>query len=180
MNFKRLSILFLGLVISVATMAQTKTTEELHKKYSESLSLFFYNNTLRMLNQKDDKEFDELIKDIEKMKFLMIEKTKDFNYKKLTSSYKAESFEEIMTSRMDGKRFDILLSEKKGKTNGVVVLVNDSTNLYVLDIVGSISLSNATKLFSTIDESSDIGKKIKDFTKKDDKNKKEDKDDNKD
>ncbi len=169
MNFKRLSILLVGFVISFASVAQTKTTEELHKKYSEGLSLFFYNNTLRMLNQSDDKAFDELIKDIEKMKFLMIEKTKDFNYKKLTSSYKAESFEEIMTSRMEGKRFDILLNETKGKTKGVVVLVNDSTNLYVLDIVGSISLANATKLFSTIDESSDIGKKIKEFTKKDNK-----------
>jgi hypothetical protein len=178
MNFKRLSILFFGLVISVATLAQTKTTEALHKKYSEGLSLFFYNNTLRMLNQKDDKAFDELIKDIEKMKFLMIEKKKDFNYKTLTAGYKSESYEEIMTSRMDGKRFDILLNEAKGKTKGVVVLVNDSTNLYVLDIVGSISLANATKLFSTIDESSDIGKQIKEFTKKDDKSKKEDKDDN--
>ena len=109
------------------------------------------------------------------MKFLMIEKNKDFNYKKLTSGYKSESYEEIMTSRMDGKSFDIFLNEAKGKTKGMVVLVNDSTNLYVLDIVGSISLNNATKLFSTIDESSDIGKQIKEFTKKDDKNKKEEK-----
>src|SRR6188768_3138040 len=167
MNVKSISILFLGLLVSVASLAQTKTTEELHKKYSEGLALFFYNNTLRMLNQSDDKEFDELIKDIEKMKFLMIEKKKDFDYKKLTSGYKSESYEEIMTSRMDGKRFDILLNETKGKTNGMVVLVNDSTNLYVLDIVGSISLNNATKLFSTIDESSGVGKKIKEFTKKD-------------
>ena len=105
MNFKRLSLLFVGLMISAAGMAQTRTTEELHKKYSDGLSLFFYNNTLRMLNQKDDKEFDALIKDIQKMKFLMIEKGKDFNYKKLTSSYKSESFEEIMSSRIDGKRF---------------------------------------------------------------------------
>ncbi len=176
MNFKRISILLVGLAISFANMAQTKTTEDLHKKYSESLSLFFYNNTLRMLNQSDDKAFDELIKDIEKMKFLMIEKSKDFNYKKLTSGYKSESFEEIMTSRTGGKSFDIFMNEKQGKTKGVVVLVNDSTNLYVLDIVGSISLTNATKLFSKIDESSDIGKKIKEFTKKDDKDKKDNKD----
>jgi hypothetical protein len=49
----------------------------------------------------------------------------------------------------------------------MIVTVNDSTNLYVLDIVGSIALDKVTKLFSTIDESSDIGKKIKAFTKKD-------------
>jgi hypothetical protein len=46
--------------------SQTKTTVDLDKKY-DGLSLYFYKNTLRMLNQKDDKEFDELIKDIEKM-----------------------------------------------------------------------------------------------------------------
>ena len=42
-------------------------------------SLYFYQNTLRMLNQTENKEFDELIKDIEKMKFLMIEKDAQFN-----------------------------------------------------------------------------------------------------
>jgi hypothetical protein len=52
-------------------------------------------------------------------------------------------------------------------TQGMVDTVNDSTNLYVLDILGSISLDNVTKLFSTIDESTDIGKKIKAFAKKD-------------
>ena len=51
--------------------AQTKTTQALDDKY-EGLSLYFYKNTLRMLNQTDDPSFDELIKDIEKMKFMMI------------------------------------------------------------------------------------------------------------
>ena len=51
-------------------LAQSKTTETLHEKYSDSRSFFFYNNTLRMLNQEENKEFDELIKDIEKMKLL--------------------------------------------------------------------------------------------------------------
>src|SRR5882672_8443283 len=86
--------------------AQTKTTDELDKK-SEGLSLYFYKNTLRMLNQKDDKDFDELIKDIEKMKFLMIDKVKtkfaDGDYKKLKSGYQSESYEEMMTSRFQGK-----------------------------------------------------------------------------
>jgi len=74
------------LFLSQLSFAQTKTTEELDKKY-EGLSLYFYKNTLRMLNQTDNKDFDELIKDIEKMKFLMIDKTKssfvDEDYKKL-------------------------------------------------------------------------------------------------
>lgn len=153
-------------LVTISSQAQSKTTEALHKKHGEALALFFYNNTLRMINQNDDKEFDELIKDVEKMKFLMIKK-EDFgkDYKKLISDYKAESFEEMMTSRHEGKNFDVYM--KEGEAKGMIVTVNDAENLYVLDIVGSIPLNKVTKLFSTIDESSEIGKKIKSFTSRD-------------
>jgi hypothetical protein len=164
--------LIIGLLVCVtlASQAQSKTTDDLHKKNSEALSLFFYNNTLRMLNQTDDKEFDALIKDIEKLKFLMIDKSKlaAVEYKKLVSSYKSEAFEEIMTSRFDGKNFDVFLKEENGKTKGMIVTVNDEKNLMVLDIVGSIALDKVTKFVSKLDETTDIGKKIKDFTTKKD------------
>ena len=160
--------------------AQSKTTETLHQKYGEALSLFFYNNTLRMLNQTDDKDFDALIKDIEKMKFLMVDKPGSFtnaDYKKITSEYKGESFEEIMTSRYQGKNFDVFLKESGGKTKGMVVLVNDSTSLYVLDIVGSIALDKVTSLYKALGESSDIGGQIEKFMHKSDpKGKKKDDD----
>jgi hypothetical protein len=157
------------LFVSLCSNAQSKTTEALNKQYKDARAFFFYNNTLRMLNQTDDKDFDELIKNIEKMKLLLIDKTTNFtaaDYKKITKDYKAESFEEIMTSRHQGKNFDVFMKEKDGKTKGVLVLVSDSTNLYVLDIVGSIALNKITKLYSTIDESSDIGNKIKNFTER--------------
>ena len=159
------SILALLIAVALSGQAQSKTTEKLHKKYSEALSLFFYNNTLRMINQTDDKEFDELIKDIKKMKFLMIKKEefgKD-DYKKLISDYKSESFEEMMTSRHDGKNFDVYM--KEGNSKGMIVAVNDSENLYVLDIVGSIPLNKVTTLFKEIDESTEIGKRIQEFAK---------------
>ena len=159
------TILALLMAFALTGQAQSKTTEKLHKKYDEALSLFFYNNTLRMINQTDDQEFDALIRDIEKMKFLIIQK-EDFgndDYKKLISDYKSESFEEMMTSRHDGKNFDVYM--KDGKSKGMIVAVNDSENLYVLDIVGSIPLNKVTTLFKEIDESSEIGKKIQEFTK---------------
>jgi hypothetical protein len=172
-QFCKLRFLCIALVmtgVSCAATAQSKTTEKLHKQNDGALALFFYNNTLRMLNQSDDKEFDELIRDIEKMKFLMIDKDDHFGpseYNRLVTDYKAESFEEIMTSRYQARNFDVFLKEKNGKNQGMIITVNDSTNLYVLDIVGTVSLDKVTKLFSTIDESTDIGKKIKAFAKKD-------------
>jgi hypothetical protein len=148
---------------SLLAKAQSGTTEALHKNNGKAMAFFFYHNTLRMLNQNDDKAFDELIKDIQKMKFLMIDKTTSFTpaaYKRLTTDYKAEKFEEIMTSRFQGKNFDVFLKEKSGKTEGMIVLVNDSSSLFVLDIVGSIALDKVTILYKTLDESADLGNKI--------------------
>jgi hypothetical protein len=54
---------------------------------------------------------------------------------------------------------------------GTVVLVDDSTSLYVLDILGTIDVRKASQLFSTIDQSSDIGQKIKSFMSKGEKGK---------
>ncbi len=145
-------------------LAQSKTTEKLQEQYPEARAFFFYNNTLRMINQTEDNEFDELIKGIEKMKLLMIKKnSKGFNYKGLVADYTADSFEEIMTSRYQGKSFDIYVKEKNGQTKGMVVLVNDAENLFVLDILGKIAFDKVTKLYSLLDESGDIGKRIQTF-----------------
>jgi hypothetical protein len=177
-----LSLVLICLMLTPGSIrAQSATTEALQKSHSDALTFFFYNNTLRMLNQQEDKEFDELIKDIEKMRFLMIKKSESGfggnEYKKLVSEYKAEAFQEIMTSRHEGKNFDVYLKEKNGKTNGMLVLVNDSESLYVLDILGSIALEKVTKLYNTLDENTDISKKIKAFTGDDDDHKDTDKKD---
>lgn len=157
----------LVLISPACVWAQSETTIALHERYDDALSLYFYKNTLRMLNQTENKEFDELIKDIEKMKFLVIDKADDFqaaDYSKLVKGYQGEEYEEIMTSRFQGKNFDVLLKEKNGSTKGMVVLANDSTNLYVLDILGKVELNKVTKLFSAIDDSAEIGKMIKAFS----------------
>ena len=168
----RYILMLLIVLFSVVAQAQTRTTEKLQKKYSDSFALFFYSNTLRMVNVSEDKEFDEVIKDIEKMKFLMIKKT-DFensDYKKLIADYKSEAFEEMISSRHEGKNFDVYMRD--GKSKGMIVTVNDDENLFVLDIVGSFPLNKVTKLFSTIDGSSEIGKRIKEFASSDDKSEK--------
>ena len=170
-------------IFSISAYGQTKTTDELDKKY-EGLSLYFYKNTLRMLNQNDNKDFDELIKDIEKMKFMMIDKVKtsfaDADYKKLKKGYQSESYEEMMTSRFQGKNFDVFIKQDDGRIKGTVIMASDSTNLYVLDILGRVALDKATSLFSTLNQSTDIGQRVKDFVSSDDKSKEKKKEGNKD
>lgn len=162
-------------------MAQTKTTQALDEKY-DGLSLFFYKSTLRMLNQTDNKEFDEMIKDIEKLKFLMINKLSDkftqVDYNKLTDGYKSEKYDELMTSRFEGKNFDVLLRETDGQVKGTVVLASDSSNLYILDILGKVQPNKVGALFKTINEGTDIENKIREFIGEGDKQKHSNKEDN--
>jgi hypothetical protein len=162
------------ILIPTITFSQTKTTEALDKKY-DGLSLFFYKNTLRMLNQQDSKELDEMIKNIEKMRFVMVDKKKHVmektEYATLKKNYQGEQYEEMMTGRMEGRTFDVLVKEREGKVKGTIVLASDSTSLYVLDILGSIPLDKASSLFNTIDQSTDVSKMIKNFIG-DDKDKK--------
>jgi hypothetical protein len=164
---QRLLTAILVIFFSLTGFAQSKSTDALGEKYASRI-FFFYNNTLRMINQEENKEFDELIKDIEKMKLVWVQKKeKHFGvteYKQLINNYKSESFEEIMTSRYQGKSFDVYLKEKNNKTQGMIVAVNDDENVYVLDIVGSIALDKITKFFSTLDESSEVGQRIKNIT----------------
>ena len=164
------TLLIFLFLIPLVLSAQTQTTVALDKKY-EGLSLYFYKNTLKMLNQKGDKDFDELIKDIEKMRFVMIDKAKSkfekLDYKTLKGGYKAEAYEEVMTGRFDGRNFDVFVKEVNGNVKGTVIVANDSSSLYVLDILGKVALSKATSLFNTLDSSTDIGKRVKDFISSD-------------
>ena len=159
------TLLFLCLIPFVGH-AQTKTTVELDKKY-EGMSLYFYKNTLKMLNQADDKNFDELIKDIEKMRFVMVNKEKQkfslSDLKVLKKSYLGEGYEPVMTSRFEGRNFDVFLREAGGTVKGTVILASDSASLYVLDVLGKVALNKVGSLFNTLDGSTDIGKKIKEF-----------------
>lgn len=172
------AILTLILICTASlVVGQTKTTQSLDDKY-EGLTLYFYRNTLRMLNQTEDKDFDEMIKDIEKMRFLMIDKTQEkfdnAEYKKIQASYQGEAYEEMMAGRFDGRNFNVYIKEKNGEIKGTVILASDSTSLMVLDILGKIALDKAPQLFKAIDGSTDIGKKIKRFTDKGDDKKEED------
>lgn len=167
-HLRRWLTIALVFVVSIAS-AQSRTTQKLQEQFKDSRAFFFYNNTLRMINQSEDPEFDEAIRDIEKMKLLLIAKDDGFDFKNVVSQYTSEDFEEILTSRHEGRNFDIFLKEKNGKTTAMLALVNDENNLFVLDIVGRIDPGKMTKFFSVMDEKSDISNKIKNFVTRDDK-----------
>ncbi|MFN8888469.1 MAG: DUF4252 domain-containing protein, partial [Cyclobacteriaceae bacterium] len=84
----------------------------------------------------------------------------------------AEKYEEVMSGRFDGRQFDVFLRETNGNVKGTVILASDSASLYVLDILGKVALNKVSSLFNTLDNSTDIGGKVKDFMMGDEEKKK--------
>lgn len=167
-KFFQSALLVLVLFGAWDTSAQSKTTNRLEERFPESKAFFFYHNTLRMINQAEDPGFDAAIKDIEKMKLLLVDaRDGKIDFRKIVREYQAEAFEPIMTSRHEGRNFEIFLKEKNGKTTAMLALVNDKETLFVLDIVGRIDPGQIVNLFNVMDEKSDISGRIRAFVDRD-------------
>ncbi|MBX7127406.1 MAG: DUF4252 domain-containing protein [Cyclobacteriaceae bacterium] len=147
---------------ALAASAQNKITDDLQKKFNAT-ALVFYNNTLRMINQTEDKDFDELIRDIEKMKFLLIDKDSlhfsKADYAKLVKEYKAAGYEGMVNARMEGRNFDVCVRQSGSKVKGTIILINDDKNLYVLDVLGSVPMAKVSSLFNLM-EGSEVAKHL--------------------
>ncbi len=141
-------------MLPFAVYGQTKTTQAFHKANEDAFVLFFYSNTLKMLNQDDNPEFDELIKGIDKMKFIRVDnQTKNLDketYKELVEDYKDEDFEDLMTMRHEGMNINAYIQERSGVTTGIVLLMQDNESLSILDIKGEVPISKLTSLISKV------------------------------
>ena len=149
-------ILYILAAVPLLGSAQSKTTQRFHEEHEGAFVLFFYNNTLKMLNMEDNAEFDELIKDIDKMKFIRVDKgergIERSDFQDLVNEYHDEDFEDLMTMRHEGMNVDVYIKEKGGVTSGLVLLMDDDESLSILDIKGQVPLNKLANLISSVQE----------------------------
>ncbi|HMP98800.1 MAG TPA: DUF4252 domain-containing protein [Cyclobacteriaceae bacterium] len=157
-----LSILLLSAGFGVC--AQSQTSKKLSEQYDTSLSLFFYRNTLRMLNFNDDPEFDKMINGIEKLRFITFEKEKNnfgtTAYNELVAAYLKESFEELMSVRSQDANFNVFIREAAGKTKAMLLLADTGESIMLLDMLGSVPLDKIGDLYGTVSEINGRGQRI--------------------
>ena len=151
---KSLILLLVACFSMTMSVAQTNTTQNFHEEHEDATSLFFYRNTIRMFAQllKDDR-IDDVVKEIEKMKFLRVEKTEDFlatEYKALVESYEDESYEDLMTMRSDGMNVNVLIREEGKVTKGLIIMANDEEQFMLLDVLGNVPLDSVAELLSYV------------------------------
>lgn len=147
-------IIFLLAFTPIFGYAQSKTTQAFHKQHEDAFVLFFYSNTLKMLNQDDNPEFEELIRDIEKMKFVRVNIAeagldKD-DYNDLVEDFYDDDFEDLMTMRHEGMNVSAYIQEDDGVTTGIVMLMQDDESISILDIKGAVPLNKMASLISKV------------------------------
>lgn len=157
---KKIALLLLTF-IPLLVNGQSETIQKWHDKYEDAFVMFFYNSTLNMLNMQDSEEFTKIVKDIDKMKLLRIDKesnnfTKD-NYKELLADYLDEDFEELMTMKSGTANINALIKEKNGVTKGLVVLINDNSSVTIVDLKGSVPLNQIGSFAQQISSLEDEG-----------------------
>ena len=159
------TLTLLILLTASVCFAQSDATQEFSEKFDESsFELFFYKSTLRMLNMSSTQEYYEMVKDIEKAKFINVSKADSINYSNDYSDFinelRNEGYQELMKLRHQGNDMNILEKSDQGKSEGMVIVVNAPDYLIVLDIIGTFDMQNASKLISTI-QSFDLSKKLR-------------------
>lgn len=151
---KKYALILLAVLACITSQAQTKTTQDFHEKHEDATALFFYRNTIRMLAQlMNEERVDDIVKEIERMKFLTIEKSEDFlsnEYTSLVESYEEESFEDLMNMRSDGMNMNVMIHEEAQVTKGLVVLIDDEENFMILDVEGAVPLDKIAELITYV------------------------------
>ena len=146
--------LYLLIFFPYLLSAQSETTQEFHQQHEDAFVLFFYNNTLKMLNMEENMEFEALIKDIDKMKFVRVHKQEENltknDIENLIVQYHEEEFEDLMTLRQENTNINVYIRENGGVTKGLLFLMEDEKYLSILDIKGKVPLNKLANLLSAM------------------------------
>lgn len=139
---KKLIIISLALFVSGAAFGQSQTVLDFEEN-AEGMKLFMYQSVIRMLNQDQNPEFNQLIRDLDHLRFVMTDSTGDASknvFKRLDSGMRGEGFEEIMTfANKDYKCHMFESEDKSGKSTWVAVMFMEG-RAGIIEMKGSLNL----------------------------------------
>ena len=154
---------FTVLVLSGCQRSQNEfnaSLTALQKDNSGFSSYFFYPGTLKMLNFSNDPEFNTLIKDVKKAKLIHWSASTDSvisdslrlvmqqKIHSIAANLIQDKFVSLMQFRRDNMHVMLYLRKENQKPVELAGVFYDRTDIYILDLVGSISLKALPALFT--------------------------------
>jgi len=149
------SIFMLLFFYAMSLYGQSKSITQFRETYKENTNLFFYSSTLKMLNTDNNPELADLLDDIEEIRVLNYEKSKQSftrdDVKKLTQDLLQEDYVDLMQMNEQGNRIMLYSRQKRGKTVGFVAVADNKESLVLIDLIGSIDVKKFLELKQKLD-----------------------------
>jgi hypothetical protein len=135
--------------------AQSKSINQFRSDFKENTNMFFYSSTLKMLNTDSNPDLANILNGIEEIRVLNYDKaTQKFNNNdiaNLKNALKEEAYNAIMMINEKGNAINLYSREKRGKTVGFVAVVENRTNLVLIDLIGAIDVKKFMELKQKLD-----------------------------
>ena len=129
-------------------------------EFPDARVLMFYHSTLNMLNLEDDPEFAEMIRDIEKIKVLIVEKSSSDDKNEAVTELKLDlgkyDFEELMTINSKDYDIGVYINDDDGDIDGFFFIMNEEDSLIAVDLVGSMPVSDVGMLIDKMKQANDF------------------------
>ncbi len=147
---KPFKILILLLCTTHYLMGQSHVITEFKEANEPSSSFFFYPSTLRMLNLDRDPNFDDMVRDVKKARWMLFDtaivKEPVVACLNLERQIAENGYEKLVEmNEKDGKYFVYVL-EDNGKNTGTIALFARDQELGILEVIGKINLTAIRKL----------------------------------
>jgi hypothetical protein len=135
--------------------AQSKSISRFRSDFKENTNMFFYSSTLKMLNTDSNPDLANILNGIEEIRVLNYDKAaQKFNNNdiaNLKNALKEEAYNAIMMINEKGNAINLYSREKRGKTVGFVAVVENRTNLVLIDLIGAIDVKKFMELKQKLD-----------------------------
>jgi hypothetical protein len=153
---KLFSILLL--LIQLQAYSQSKSVTRFRSDFKETSNMFFYSSTLKMLNTENNPDLAGILDEVEEIRVLNYKKG-DQKFQKdditaLKNSLTKETYNNILMINEKGNSVNVYNHEKKGKTTGMVAIVENTENLVLIDLIGNIDVKKFLELKNKLESRS--------------------------
>ena len=150
---KKLGFIIL-LLLPGLVEGQSKVMRDLADDFPDAFVLMIYHSSLNMLNVDDDPDFARMIRDIEKIKVLRVDKEEDNFTTEALSELKEtlddRGFEKLMTVKSKDYDIGVYINEDDGEIEGYFLLMDEDENFTAIDVLGSMAVGDISQLVDKI------------------------------
>lgn len=155
MKLFNIYILFITFALLIAGCVNknnefSNVTMQFEDSVKGETALCFYPSTIQMLNTHKDTTFNKIIRDIKKLKVVRFPRssdtTKNINASEWAEKIRSDKYVDLLRFKQGKQDFMVFLYKKNDEPKKFFGIVSDSSQVLMVDLVGTIPMKYITDL----------------------------------